>query len=130
MRRLIAAAFALGLLLCSGLAWASSVGSLTVGSQAASAPLRIGAATAPPGYGGVISIGIVCTPSVGSSLTYSVQVTADATPLATGNWNNHDVINNTTTSANGNLAYPVTGVRLNVTAYSSGSVTCGFATWP
>lgn len=76
------------------------------------------------------NLGLIATVSSGASLTYSVQVTADQTPTPTGNWNNHDVIVSQTASINGNIAYPVTGVRLNVTAYVSGSVNLGIAQWP
>lgn len=81
---------------------------------------------APPSY----SLGIVCTVSPGASLTYSVQLTADAQPSATGSWNNHDALVALTTSANGNIAFPVSAIRLNVTAYSSGSINLGCCQWP
>lgn len=61
---------------------------------------------------------------------YSVQVTADQKPTPNGNWNNHDTLVAQTASANGNIAYPVTGVRLVVSGYSSGSVNLGMASWP
>lgn len=85
-----------------------------------------GPITVPPSWG----LGIVCTVSSGASLTYSVQVTADPLPTANGNWNNHDTLNAQTGSANGNVAFPITGLRLNVTAYASGSVNLGVAIWP
>lgn len=76
------------------------------------------------------SLGLICTISNGASLTYSVQVTADQQPSSSGNWNNHDVLNGQTASANSNIAYPVTGVRLVVSNYVSGSVNLGIAQWP
>lgn len=76
------------------------------------------------------SLGLVCTVSSGASLTYSVQVTADPIPSATGNWNDHDTITSKTASTNGNVAFPITGVRLNVTSFVSGSVNLGVAIWP
>lgn len=76
------------------------------------------------------SLGIVCTVSPGASLTYNVEVTCDQTPSAGGNWNSHDTLNGLTASANGNVAFPITGIRLNVTAYTSGSVNLGVAQWP
>ena len=76
------------------------------------------------------ALGLICTVSSGASLTYSVQVTADQVPSAAGNWNNHDILVGQTASANSNVAYPVTGVRLTVTAYSSGTVNLGVARWP
>jgi len=75
-------------------------------------------------------LGLVCTVSPGANLTYSVQVTADQAPSSGVNWNNHDTLNGLTSSANGNIAYPVTGIRLNVTAYTSGTVNVGIAYWP
>ena len=35
-----------------------------------------------------------------------------------------------TASATSNISYPVTGIRLNVTSYSSGSVNLGVVQWP
>jgi hypothetical protein len=51
-------------------------------------------------------------------------------PSATGYWNNHDVLVNETGSANSNVQYPVTAVRLFVTNYVSGSVHLGTGKWP
>lgn len=76
------------------------------------------------------AVGLIVTVSPGASLTYTVEVTADQVPSSSGNWNSHDVLAAQTASANGNIAYPVTAIRLNVTAYSSGSVNLGVATWP
>lgn len=81
-------------------------------------------------HGTQFAVGLICTVSSGASLIYSVQITADPVPSAGGNWNNHDVLVNQTASANSNIAYPVTAVRLNVTSYSSGSVNLGVAKWP
>ena len=97
----------------------------------ASAPIAVSPPTnmmwqAPPAY----ALGLVCTVSSGASLTYSVQVTADLIPSPNGFWNDHDVLTAQTASANSNIAYPVTGVRLNVTVYVSGSVNLGVAQWP
>lgn len=76
------------------------------------------------------ALGLIATVSAGGSLTYSVQVTADQIPSANGNWNDHDILTGLTASANSNIAYPVTGVRLKVTSYVSGSVNLGVAQWP
>jgi hypothetical protein len=75
-------------------------------------------------------LGLIATASPGASLTYTVQVTADVHPSATGYWNNHDVLVNETGSANSNVQYPVTAVRLFVTNYVSGSVHLGTGKWP
>ena len=63
--------------------------------------------------------------SSGASATATVQISGDVPVNTTGGgiWNNHDTLVNETSSANGNLQYPVTAVRLNVTAYSSGTIT-------
>ena len=75
-------------------------------------------------------VGVICTVSNGASLTYTVQITADQQPSANGNWNNHDTMVNVTTSANRNVAYPITGIRLNVSSYAGGTVHMGVARWP
>lgn len=68
-------------------------------------------------------VSLLATISAGASLTYTIQVTNDKTPSASGNWNDHDTLFSKTGSANGNISAPVTGVRINCTAYSSGTVT-------
>ena len=67
-----------------------------------------------------IGFGAVVT----GTLTYSVQhtfqnVLAGETPV----WFDHDVVFSKTTTEDGNYAYPVMAVRLNVTAWTSGGVT-------
>ena len=76
------------------------------------------------------ALGLIATVSSGATLTYSVQVTADQIPSASGNWNDHDIITNLAVSANSNIAYPVTGVRLKILTYTSGYVNLGVAQWP
>ena len=76
------------------------------------------------------ALGLICTLSNGANLTYTVQVTADQIPSVNGNWNSHDVLVSQTISANSNIAYPITGARLRVTNYISGSVNLGIAQWP
>ena len=102
-----------------------------VSSQSVSPPIIIDMSV-PPYFipSANYSLGLICTVSAGASLTYSVQVTADQFPSSDGNWNNHDVLVNQVSSANSNIATPVTGVRLNVTTYASGSVNLGIAKWP
>lgn len=75
-------------------------------------------------------LGIVVTISSGGSMTYSVQVTCDPKPSSTGNWNNHDYLNSLTSSANSNVAFPITGIRLVVTNWGSGTCTMGICQWP
>lgn len=81
---------------------------------------------APPSW----SLGLICTVSSGANLTYTVQVTGDQVPSASGNWNNHDTLVNLTASANGNVAYPITGIRLSVSNFVSGSINIGVVQWP
>jgi len=82
--------------------------------------------SAPPCY----ALGLICTLSDGATLTYSVEITADPAPADTGHWNLHDALQAQTASANGSIGFPVTGVRLSVSDYTSGSVTLGVAQWP
>lgn len=76
------------------------------------------------------SLGLICTISSGASLNYSVQVSGDNPEQTVVNWNNHDVINNATTSLNSNIAYGVSAIRLNVTSWISGSVNLAVVQWP
>jgi hypothetical protein len=81
---------------------------------------------APPAY----ALGFIVTTSPTANLTYNVQITADQVPSAGGNWNNHDLLQGLTASANSNVAFAITGYRLNVSSYTSGSVNLGVARWP
>lgn len=76
------------------------------------------------------NLGLFCTVSPGASLTYSVQVSGDIAPSATGNWNNHDTLLGLSASANGNILYGTSGIRLVVSALVSGSVSLGVVQWP
>jgi hypothetical protein len=77
------------------------------------------------------NLGLIATVSPGAVLTYKVQVTGDVLPTPNSpNWNDHDQMKNLTGSFNGNVAYPVTGVRLVITAYTSGFVNLGVTKWP
>lgn len=74
------------------------------------------------------NLGLGVSLSAGASLTYTVQHTFDDifSPTfdpATANWFSHATMVNKTTSFDGNYAYPVTAIRLNVTVYTSGSAT-------
>ena len=63
-------------------------------------------------------VGIIVTIPDGSAGTYDVEVTGDAPDASGGmsNWNKHDVLQNKSASANSNLAYPATAVRINPSA--------------
>lgn len=82
----------------------------------ASVPFIVGPAWNPGGPNPTFpqfnkQIGLIATVLSGAG-TYTVQVTADAVPSAGGNWNNHDILVALQASANSNIQYPVTGIRL------------------
>lgn len=93
--------------------------SVTVGSQTTSAWIPVDYRA--QNFG----IGIGCVINGGGTLTYKVQHTFDdiydstVTPTAF----DHATITGKTANSDGNYAFPVRAVRLNVTAYTSGSVT-------
>jgi len=72
-----------------------------------------------------ISITLSCVVNGGGTLTYKAQYTTDDIydPTVTPTWIDHATITGATANAVGNIAFPVRAVRLNVTAYTSGSVT-------
>jgi hypothetical protein len=79
-------------------------------------------------YSPTFNIGIGCALSAGASLTYKLQYTYDdvqaaAFSPATAVWFDHATLVSKTTSSDGNIVVPVTAVRLNVTPYTSGTVT-------
>lgn len=74
------------------------------------------------------NVSIGCGLSAGASLTYTVQYTYDnvldpAFNPANATWYNHATLASKTATSDGNIAYPVTGIRLNVSVYVSGTVT-------
>jgi hypothetical protein len=79
-------------------------------------------------YGDPFNVGIGCDVSAGASLTYTVQHTFDDVQSktfspSTATWFSNSTIVAQTADKDGNYAYPVTAVRLTVTAWTSGSVT-------
>lgn len=79
-------------------------------------------------YLGPFNVGIGVTVSAGASLTYSVEHTFDdvfATTFnaATATWFSNTGLTAKTASSDGNYAFPVAAIRLNVTARASGSAT-------
>ena len=92
---------------------------LTVESQAISAPIPM------DHYQSSFSASLGVVLSGGAVLTYSVQHTLDdifdstVTPV----WFDNTTLTAKTTSSDGNYLFPVRAVRLNVTAYTSGSAT-------
>ena len=77
----------------------------------------------------ITSLGLACTISPGAVLTYSVQVSGDP-PNSVTNWIDHDVLFNMTDNRYGQIAYPISALRLIVTAWTSGSVNLGVVQWP
>lgn len=79
-------------------------------------------------YQDPFSAGVAVSLSVGATLTYTVQHTFDDVfapgfSPTTAKWFDHATLVNKTASSDGNYASPVTGIRLNVTAYTGGSAT-------
>lgn len=74
------------------------------------------------------SVGVGVVLSAGASLTYTVEHTFDDVFAsnfnpATATWFPNSGLTAQTTSKDGNYAAPVAAVRLNVTAYTSGTAT-------
>lgn len=93
---------------------------VTVGSLTVSAPIPLNLYSSP------FNIGLGIALSVGAGLTYKVQHTFDDVfaqgfVAANATWYDHATLVNKTASSDGNYAYPVVAIRLNVTAYTSGS---------
>jgi len=95
---------------------------VTVGSATTSGVIPL------DNYRTPFNVGIGCALSAGASLTYKVEYTYDDVQSATFNpatatWFDHATLAAKTTSADGNIVVPVSALRLNVTAYTSGTVT-------
>lgn len=69
------------------------------------------------------AIGFGCVVSAGGSLTYKVQHTFDDPNGATPTWFDHPFVTGQTANKDGNYAFPIRALRLNVTGFVSGSVT-------
>lgn len=91
---------------------------VTVSSQAASAPIPLDWRQVP------FNVSLACVVPSGT-LTFKVQHTFDnlLDPTVTPTWFDHSTITGKNASTDGNYAFPVTAVRLNVTSYTSGFVT-------
>lgn len=95
---------------------------LTVSSQTTSSVVPMDT------YQDPFNVGIAVALSAGATLTYTVQHTFDNVFApgfnpANATWYPHATLASKTASSDGNYAYPVTGIRLNVTAYTNGSAT-------
>ena len=79
-------------------------------------------------YQDPFNVGVAVALSAGATLTYTVQHTVDDVFApgfnpATATWYPHATLAAKTASSDGNYVIPVTGIRLNVTAYTNGSAT-------
>lgn len=77
---------------------------------------------------------VICILSDGSDLTYTVEVTGDNTQdhqysADSGNWAAMDQMADLTVSANATLTACITGLRVRVSNYTSGTLTVQFV-WP
>jgi hypothetical protein len=92
--------------------------SVTVSSQTTSAAVPMDHQCNP------FSVGVACVVSAGGTLTYKVQHTFDdiQDSTITPTWFDHETILAKTASDDGNYAFPVRAIRLNVTAYTNGNV--------
>lgn len=94
---------------------------VTVSSAAASAPIPLNPLI------GQFNVGLGATVNSGT-LTYQVQYTYDdvfspSFVASSATWFTHSTITGKTANFDGVITTPCTAVRLNVTAYTSGSVT-------
>lgn len=93
--------------------------SVTVGSQTTSSPIPVDymASNFNVGFGVVIN--------GGGTLTYSIEHTFDNVfdPAITPTWFTHVSVSGETTNQDGNYTSPIRALRLNVTAWTSGSAT-------
>lgn len=91
--------------------------SVTVSSATTSAPLPVDYAANP------FKVGVGCVAS--GTLTYKVQHTFDNVmdSSVTPTWLDSEDLTGETTSQSGEYAFPVRAIRLNITAYTNGSVT-------
>ena len=69
------------------------------------------------------AVGFGITLSAGANLTYKVQHTFDAPLDANAVWFDHEFVVAKTANEDGNYAFPVQGMRLNVTAHVAGTAT-------
>ena len=95
---------------------------VTVGALDASEPIPM------DHYIGPFNVGLGVIVAPGSTLTYTVEHTFDdindpAFDADTATWFPNSGMSAKTASLDGNYAFPITAIRLNVTAYTTGSAT-------
>lgn len=89
---------------------------VTVASATTSAPIPMDRCQGAFG----VSFAVVMS----GTLTYKVQHTLDdILGGATATWFDHTTVTGKSANADGNYAYPVTAIRLNITAYTNGTAT-------
>jgi hypothetical protein len=74
------------------------------------------------------NVGFAVDLSAGATLTYTVEHTFDdvfdpSFDAGTATWFPNSVVAGETADADGNYAFPITAIRLNVTAYTGGTAT-------
>ncbi len=91
---------------------------IAVSSVAASNPIPLDTYQTPFNVSFAVTIGA-------GVLTYTVQHTLDDiwNPLITPVWFDHSSVAAETTNQDGNYAFPIAAIRLNVTAWTSGTAT-------
>lgn len=97
---------------------------MSVSSQAASNPVLVS-----PYNQFQVGFGVVLTGT--PTLTYKVQHTFDVlgdgtngtTTVANATWFDHPTVTGKTANQDGNYAYPIYALRLNVTAWTQGTAT-------
>jgi hypothetical protein len=92
--------------------------SVSVASATTSNPIPVNFRAKNFGIGFGVDIG-------GGTMTYKVQHTFDdpQNGLSSAVWFDHSTVTGKTANSDGNYAFPVMAIRLNVTAYTSGTAT-------
>lgn len=98
--------------------------SFAPGAPAANTPIILNVS---PRTGVTFNVGFAVDLSAGANLTYKVQHTFDDVfaanfDPATATWYDHPTIVSKTADDNGNYQSPVAAVRVNITAWTSGSL--------
>ena len=63
-------------------------------------------------------VGILVYVPLTTACTYNVEVTGDEPQKGFNYWNLHDILQGLTASANSNLAFPCSGIRINILSIS------------
>lgn len=95
---------------------------VTVGALASSVPIPL------DNYQGPFNVGIAVVLSSGATLTYTVEHTFDDVfsadfDASTATWFANSGLSAKSASLDGNYSFPITAMRLRVSAYTSGTAT-------